>query len=152
MKKVIKTSFAVIGKVGSTLDGPDFIQNLWDDANRHFDEVAHLAKKDVNGNILGVWGAMSDFTLSFKPWENDFTQGLYLAGVECIDDAVAPIGWTKWIIPGYEYVVVENNDSTFKETLFQIENEGLSLVGAVHDFTDPVTGKNYMYFPIRELA
>lgn len=30
-----------------------------------------------------------------------------LAGVECNDDAKAPDGWTKWRIPGYEYICVE---------------------------------------------
>ena len=45
MVKVIKKSFVVIGKEGSTLDGEGFIQKLWDDANSHFGEVAHLAKK-----------------------------------------------------------------------------------------------------------
>ena len=49
MIKVIKKAFVVIGKEGSTLDGAGFIQKLWDDANSHFGEVAHLAKKDANG-------------------------------------------------------------------------------------------------------
>lgn len=35
---------------------------------------------------------MSDFSRSFHPWE-DFSKGLYLAGVECSDDAEAPDGW-----------------------------------------------------------
>ncbi len=56
MIKVIKKAFVVIGKEGSTLDGAGFIQKLWDDANGHFSEVAHLAKKDTNGNIVGIWG------------------------------------------------------------------------------------------------
>ena len=43
MVKVIKEKFVVIGKEGSTLDGEGFIQKLWDDANSHFSEVAHLA-------------------------------------------------------------------------------------------------------------
>ena len=47
-----KESFIVIGKEGATTDGADFIQKLWDDANSHFREVQHLAKKDENGNIF----------------------------------------------------------------------------------------------------
>ena len=31
-----------------------------------------------------------------------------------------------------------------------LNRQGLSLAGAVHDFTDPTTGKNYMYFPIEK--
>jgi hypothetical protein len=63
--------------------------------------VQHLAKKEEDGTISGIWGAMSDFSHSFNPWE-DFSKGLYLAGIECREDAEAPNGWTKWIIPGYE--------------------------------------------------
>lgn len=151
MIKVIKKAFVVIGKEGSTSDGKDFIQKLWDDANNHFNEVAHLAKKDAKGNIVGIWGAMSDISHAFKPWEDNFSQGLYLAGVECVDDAEAPDGWTRWTIPSYEYIVVENHNGAFEDTLAKMNKEGISLVGAVHDYTDPATGKNYMYFPIREV-
>ena len=55
MTKVIKKAFVAIGKMGSTLDGEGFIQKLWNDANSHFSEVANLAKKDTNGNIVGIW-------------------------------------------------------------------------------------------------
>ncbi len=151
MVKVIKESFVVIGKEGSTFDGEGFIQRLWADANSHFDEVAHLAKKDVNGHLVGIWGAMSDLSRSLKPWEDGFRKGLYLAGVECVDHAEAPDGWTKWTIPSYEYIVVENRNGVFEDTLREMKEEGLYLAGAVHDYTDPTTGKNYMYFPIREL-
>ena len=151
MIKVIKKAFVVIGKEGSTLDGAGFIQKLWDDANGHFDEVAHLAKRDENGNLAGIWGAMSDLSHSFQPWEDGFSKGLYLAGVECVDSAEAPDGWTRWMIPGYEYLVVENHDGAFRDTIRQMQEEGIALVGAVHDYTDPATGKCYLYFPIRKV-
>ena len=32
-----------------------------------------------------------------------------------------------------------------------LRDHDLPLAGAVHDFTDPVTGKSYMLFPIRML-
>lgn len=81
-----------------------------------------------------------------------FSQGLYLAGVECEATAVAPEGWTKWIIPGFEYVYVECEDGdTFPKTLNYLTENKLTLVGAVHDFTCPESGKNYMFFPIRKL-
>lgn len=101
---------------------------------------------------MKIWGAMSDFSRSFNPWEN-FNKGLYLAGVECVDDAEAPVGgWTKWIIPGYEYLYVEcENDDTFPKAIEYMKDNNIPLVGAVHDFTCPQTGKNYMYFPIRKL-
>ena len=73
IEKCIKESFAVIGREGSTLDGPGFVQQLWSAANAHFAEVAVLAKKDEQGNPVGFWGAMSDFSGSFQPWEDGFT-------------------------------------------------------------------------------
>lgn len=146
-----KESFVVIGKEGATTDGVGFIQKLWDEANSHFGEIAHLAKKDEDGNISGIWGAMSDFSRSFQPWEG-FQKGLYLAGVECNEDAEAPDGWTKWVIPGYEYIYVEReNDNTFSEVIQYMKGNGIALAGAVHDFTCPQTGKGYMFFPIRKL-
>ncbi|MBR2950862.1 MAG: GyrI-like domain-containing protein [Lachnospiraceae bacterium] len=150
IEKRIKTSFSVIGKEGSTLEGDGFIQKLWTDANSHFEEVQPLAKKDENGNLAGIWGVMSDCTRSFKPWEDNFSKGLYLAGIECIDDAQAPEGWTKWTIPGYEYLCAEvESESTFSEVLDYMNANNLTLAGAVHDFTCPANGKNYMFFPIK---
>lgn len=151
IKTCVKKSFVVIGKEGSTLDGNGFIQKLWNDANTHFEEVQHLAKKDENGNICGIWGAMSDFSRTFMPWE-DFSRGLYLAGVECNEDTEAPDGWVKWKIPGYEYVYVEQEgDDVFQKGIEYLKDNHIPLVGAVHDFTSPETGKNYMYFPIKKL-
>ncbi|MBQ8080696.1 MAG: AraC family transcriptional regulator [Clostridia bacterium] len=151
VQSVVKESFTVIGKEGSTLDGGGFIQKLWEDANSHFDQVAHLAKRDQEGNLVGVWGVMSDFSRSFMPWDN-FQNGLYLAGVECIDSAEAPDGWTKWIVPAYEYLRVENDQrDVFSQMLQYMREKDIALVGAVHDFTCPQTGKDYMLFPIRKL-
>ena len=149
---ISKASFAVIGKEGSTEDGAGFVQRLWVDANSHFSEVAPLAKKDDNGNLVGIWGAMSDLSRSFLPWEDGFSKGLYLAGVECADDAQPPEGWTKWVIPGFEYLRVEcSHDTVFPEMIAYLQENNLSLAGAVHDFTCPRTGKNYMLFPVRRL-
>ena len=44
-----------------------------------------------------------------------------------------------------------NHKGMFEETIGQMNEDGISLVGAVHDYTDPVTGKGYLYFPIREV-
>lgn len=151
IEKCEKKSFVVIGKEGSTKDGADFINKLWLEANSHFNEVRHLAKKDVRGNIVGIWGVMSDFSHSFKPWEN-FEKGLYLAGVECEDNAEVPEGWMKWIVPSYEYIRVEcESKDMFLKVIQYLQDNSLELVGAVHDYTDPKTGKTYMLFPIRVL-
>ena len=73
-------------------------------------------------------------------------------GVECADDAQAPEGWTKWKVPGYEYLCAEAEDeAVLSRVLDYMRANGLSLVGAVQDFTCPATGKDYMLFPIRVL-
>ena len=145
-------SFVVIGKEGATTDGEGFIQRLWEDANGHFSEVAHLAKKDENGNLVGIWGAMSDMSRSFVPWEDGFSKGLYLAGVECENDAEAPEGWTKWVVPSYEYIFAEcEAEDTFVQVIEYLKQNDIPLVGAVHDFSCPQTGKNFMFFPVRKL-
>lgn len=152
VKRCIKESFTVIGREGSTADGEGFVQRLWEEANSRFGEVEHLAKREEDGGIAGIWGAMSDFSRSFKPWEDGFSRGLYLAGVECADDAEAPEGWTKWVIPGFEYVYAECEDGdTFPKMIDYLTANHMALAGAVHDFTCPRTGKQYMFFPIRRL-
>ncbi|MBQ8653580.1 MAG: GyrI-like domain-containing protein [Clostridia bacterium] len=149
----IKESFTVIGKEGSTADGPGFVQRLWADANAHFSEVQPLAKTDAQGRPAGVWGAMSDFSRSFRPWEEHFSKGLYLAGVECRDDAQAPEGWVRWTIPGFEYLCVQSGDgNTFSRMLDYMAENGFALAGAVQDFTCPASGRSYMLFPIRRLG
>jgi len=152
INKCTKESFVVIGKEGSTDDGEGFIQNLWNDANSHFQEVSNLTKKDSEGNVVGIWGAMSDFSHSFLPWEEGFTKGLYLAGVECELNSEAPEGWIKWTIPSYEYIFVENNsENTFMKVISYLEENNMKLVGAAHDFNCPQTGKGYIFFPIRRI-
>lgn len=148
----VMDSFAVVGKEGSTNDGKDFVQRLWKDANDHFSEVADLAKKDEQGNPVGFWGAMSDFSHSYKPWEDNFTKGLYLAGVEVKDEAEAPKGWVKWVIPTFEYLYVQNESpSTFSDVVDYLNKNEISLVGAVQEFNCPETGHVFLFFPIRRL-
>ncbi len=150
--KVIKKSFSIIGKLGSTKDGVDFIKDLWNDATSNFLEISNIAKRDNNNNIIGIWGLMSDFSKSFYPWQDNFTKGLYLAGVEVIDNAIDVRGWEKWTVPSYEYLVVKAyKESVFKDTIDYMFKNGMNLVAAVFDFTDPITKENYMYFPIRKI-
>lgn len=152
MERFIKPAFAVIGIEGSTDAGAGFVARLWEEANGRFPEVAALAKTNPDGSLAGVWGAMTDPGRNFLPWEEGFTRGLYLAGVECREDAQPPRGWTRWEVPGFEYVrVLHDAPDTFPQTLAALAQQGLSLAGAVHDFTDPATGRGYMCFPIRRL-
>ncbi len=152
IRKCRKEPFSVIGKEGSTEDGVGFIQRLWDDANSHFSEIVSLAKKDEKGNILGIWGAMSDFSRAFKPWENSFSKGLYLAGIEVTDDAQPPYGWVKWTIPSYEYIYTKIEEpNTFRDVIKYLNKKDITLAGAVNDFICPEDNQSYMFFPIQRL-
>ena len=151
MERFIKARFSVIGLEGSTEEGPGFVQRLWNEANGRFAEIASLAKKDEAGSPVGVWGAMTDFTRSFKPWD-DYKRGLYLAGVEVEADAVAPEGWTKWTVPGFDFLAFAGDASdAFQEGLAYMKAHALPLAGAAQDFTDPVRGMSFVLFPIRRL-
>ena len=110
---VEKGSFTVIGKVGQGLsaDSTNWIPALWQEANRKFDEIQKLAKLDDEGNIVGIWGAMSDVNERFERWTDE---GKYLAGCEVLDGSVAPAGWTRWVIPSYRYAVIQCNPSTYQ--------------------------------------
>ena len=149
IESISKDAFTVIGKEGSTLDGDGFIQRLWQEANAHFDEIADLALRDGDGALAGLWGAMSDFSRSFRPWD-DLSRGLYLAGAECRNDAEAPEGWVKWVLPASDYLRVDcEGGYPFPEMIRYMKEHGIPLAGAVYDHTDPRTGKNYLFFPIR---
>ncbi len=88
---VEKQQFLVIGKMGKGLaiEGPMWIPTLWQEANSNFAEISNLAKLDAEGNIAGIWGAMSDVNEKFEGWKEE---GKYLAGSEVSDDAIAPNG------------------------------------------------------------
>lgn len=151
-RNIVKESFCVIGKEGSSWEEDGWIQRLWANANAGFEQVARLAKTDENGKPVGIWGAMTDFSRSFLPWENGFSQGLYLAGVECRDGVQAPDGWTKWEIPGFEYLRTPNvQPKTFQNAIQYLRDREIPLVGAVQEFTNPNTGEGYLLFPIRRL-
>ena len=71
--------------------------------------------KNSDGTYVGFWGVMSDESRSFRPWTHQFTRGLYLAGVETYADAVAPEGWTKWVMPARKYIVVDVDSNRYRE-------------------------------------
>lgn len=156
IKLIEKQSFAVIGKLGQGManEGPDWIPPLWQEANGSFNEIESLAKRDDAGNMVGIWGAMSDINDKFERWSE---QGKYLAGCEAMDSAKAPEGWTKWVVPSYKYAVAECTQDTYGSVFNHMVQEYLpqheyTIVGAVHEFYDPkgTNGKLYLYFPIEK--
>lgn len=151
-----KESFAVIGKESSTENNKNPAETAWKNANSNFSQVENLALKNKDGSLKGLWGLMSSFNRDFSPWEDNFSKGLYLAGIEVDMDAVAPEGWVKWIVKEQTYMAVEvekqeDYSSTFFSTVyFQIPFNRYSLSGAVFDYTDSKTNKNYLYFPVQK--
>jgi len=153
---VEKPSFAVIGKLGQgeAKESAAWLPPLWQAANGSFGEISDLAKRDDAGNLVGIWGAMSDIAETFAGWQE---RGKYLAGCEVQDAAAAPENWTKWVIPGYKYAVALCTQATYGDVFFStkayLAEAGLPLVGAVHEFYDPKdqNGEIYLYFPIERL-
>lgn len=101
-----------------------------------------------------MWGLMSDFSKSFKPWEYNFTKGLYLAGVEVIEtDDKIPSGFVKWTVPSAEYLYIKVDGdymTAFKNVLTYMNENNIELVGAVFDYICPKeNGQLYLFFPIK---
>ncbi|MFA6755722.1 MAG: hypothetical protein WCR97_04440 [Bacilli bacterium] len=146
-------AFSVIGKEGSTNDGAGFITNLVKEANQDYLEIKDLV--DTNNNF-GAWGLMSDFNRRLLPWEDNFSKGLYLFGVQVKEDAVAPKGWVKWSVPEREYIKVEVEDKTkYIETFqkyvyFMLDYLKYDLIGAAFDFNDFKNNKMYIFFPVKK--
>lgn len=148
-----REGFVLIGREGSTKDGPGFISRLWAQANADFAQIRPMALLTPQGMPAGIWGAMTDFSRRFLPWEEDFSQGLYLAGAECRADAEAPSGWTRWDVPGFAYLRVPGDGpDAFAAGLAQLTQHGLPLAGAVQEYTDPAEGRTYLCFPVERLA
>ena len=155
MKRTIVNlpEIAVIGKLGMCTKENNIVKKLWNQANANFEEVAHLGMKEKNGTYVGFWGAMSDDTMSYLPWTEEFSKGYYLAGIEVYKDTDVPEGWTKWILPARMYlkVLIEPSQyfQVFHNTITNILPEmKLTLSGAVCDYIEPETGKNYLLFPV----
>nr|WP_254639705.1 GyrI-like domain-containing protein [Cohnella sp. GbtcB17] len=107
---------------GLSSESSNWIPPLWQEANSNFIEISTLAKKNANGNIVGIWGAMSDFSGKFERWKEG---GKYLAGCEVADDAIPPDGWTKWTLPAFKFVVSKCTQKSYKDTLKKILSEYL---------------------------
>ena len=152
-------AFYVIGKMGqgSAENKDAWIPPLWTATSDNVNEIAGHIKHDTNGLPSGIWAIMSDSGESFKPW--DASGGKYLAGFEASDGSPAPDGWTKWRVPGYEYIVIETSLTNYGEAFTHtittlLPGKGLTLAGAVHERypapNDPTLVE--LYFPVRQLA
>lgn len=154
---LVKQRFSVIGKMGEGLSSESarWIPPLWQEANRSFGEIGHLAKLDAEGSIVGIWGAMSDYGGNFARWKEG---GKYLAGCEVADDALPPAGWTKWTIPAFRYAVSKCTQESYQDMLNYMVSDYLPrnnnpIVGAIHEYYDPrdSNGELYLYVPIEKM-
>ena len=156
IKIVEKEAFYLIGKEADSNQTGYWIKELWQEVDKNFSEILKFAKKDKDGSIAGIWGAMSDFSRAFLPWTNNYSEGLYMVGVEVNADSVAPRGWTKWKIPGFKYLTVKVNDNyqdvfTNVITEYMPENK-VRLIGAVQEYYCPKENMQlYLYFPYEKL-
>ena len=144
---------AIIGHEGLCTKEKNVVQDLWGQTNMRFSDVADIGMKNADGSYVGFWGAMSDETMSFMPWADNYSRGLYLAGVEVNEDTAVPAGWVKWVMPARKYLVTEvdlaNYQETFRDVIEHLIPElGMKLAGAACDFTEPATGQNKLFFPV----
>ena len=152
MQPVSLPAIHIIGMEGSTEEDPDIAKVLWAKANSRYSEVEPLALRDGFDQPLAFWGAMTDLSRSFHPWEENFTKGLYLAGVQVAEDALPPPGWTKWTLPASLYMTVDGSlPDAFRRTLEALEYKDMPLAGAVQERIDPSTGEVTLFFPIERL-
>lgn len=152
IREVEKSSFSIIGKegLGKAQEADIWIPPLWQEATNAFEEIIHLIKQP-----LTIWGAMSDESGQFKPWNNG---GLYLAGVEVENSAQKPENWTKWTLPGFRYFVVETTTYEMNKTYSDMWNyftqNDLKIVGAVQEHQS-ISAENpeelELWFPIERI-
>ena len=145
---------AIIGKEGLCTKEKNVVQDLWHQVNSNFFDIADIGTKNTDGSYVGIWGAMSDETMSFMPWTDDFSRGLYLAGIEVYEDTPVPEGWVKWVMPARKYLVTEIHTENYGEIFGYVIKSlipelGMKLAGAVCDFTEPASGQNKLFFPVK---
>ena len=151
-RTLVKEPFCVIGKEIYTWDGDGMIPKVWAVVDSKFDEIEPVICKDENGKPLAKWGAMSSKKRDFSMWEENGSVGLYLAGYEAQLDAKAPAGWTKWIVPGFEFRLGKiEGEGYFYRAFDELTSMGLPPVAATENWIDIETGEFYFAFPVKRL-
>ena len=73
----------------------------------------------------------------------------------CVKESFVVIGKEGSTLDGEGFIqrlwIDANSHFGEVQHLAKLEDNAIPLVGAVHDFICPQTGKNYMFFPIRKL-
>ncbi len=153
IKKCTLEPFVVIGLVKENNGMYDTNSALWEELNRKGQSIRHLAKKDDDGDIMGAWGLLSNDKTPFRPTANPLAKTLYMAGLEVEDNAKAPKGFVKWIVPGGDFLyapVEEQKMSTLGQILLWAKENGLEPNGYPYDFMPPDGGMMYIFLPVKE--
>ena len=137
---------AIIGNEGLCTKEKNAVQDLWQQTGSNFSDIADPGIKNAVGSYVGFWGAMSDETMSFLSWTDDFSRGLYLAGLEVYEDTAVPDGWVKWVMPARKYLVTEVQPETnerISEYVIRslIPEPGMKMAGAVCDLLNRQPGR-----------
>ena len=152
IKRVRKDEFTVIGKLGTTAEGENFVNALWKKANEGFEEISSLVKRDAQGVPVGFWGLRSSLDTPLDEWKDG--EGSYLAGLEVKDGSMAPMGWTKWVVPESLYlsVCVDGSiEAAVREVEKYIKKNQLILKGAYHEYMNVfLPGQLLLFFPVKE--
>lgn len=147
----VKEAFAVIGKEAFSWDGDGLLPILWNNMYERQAEIEDLIMRGEDGKPE-IWGVMSSKWRDFQPWEENGSIGLICVGYQCAMDAEAPKGWSKWIVPGFEYAKYKiEGDGFFYRALEDLKADGMQQVGACHLWSDPDTKEMYFCFPVRKL-
>ena len=102
---------------------------------------------------MGAWGLMNDESLSFlPPDERKSKKVVYLAGIETAVDAKPPKGYTKWVVPAFDYVyapVVGQKTAVIQEVMAYLDAHDLTFAACPFDFMPPGGGNMYLFFPVK---
>ena len=151
MKYLFKDAFAVIGKAGQgAVDkGPEWIAPLWENAGANYSEITSICRKDDKGGLFW-WGAMNDSEEENKRWSDT---GKYMPGCEADVGAIAPDGWTKWIIPAQTYLVVSTSPDKYGEVFGKVVGDKDNVItGAIHEYYPVPDNPSIMelWFPVAD--
>ncbi len=147
-------SFAVIGiakENNGLYDGNDAV---WQELERKVEKIHALAKRNENGELVGIWGLLNNERLDFRlTTTNPNGKILFLAGLEAPDDAVPPKGFTKWVVPAGDYLyapVTKNKLTTLNKILQYADGHGWEPNGYPFDFMQHGDTTLYTFFPVRK--
>ncbi len=153
IKECTMEPFAVIGLVKTDSGLYDTNAALWQELNQRGGEIRSLARLDEDGEPMGAWGLLNNDRLSFRLTKDPKAKILYMAGLEVEDTARAPKGFTKWIVPGGDYLyapVEESKLSTLGRILAYAKDNDWEPNGYPYDFMPPGSREMYVFFPVQK--